>query len=77
MATSGTLISEDQARVIAGDWHGGQWTPLYAFSSSGTITSGIEREIISCMDTCMDDLLVDSLRDLLRFITAVTDNHNK
>jgi hypothetical protein len=34
-------IGEDRARRIAADWHGGQWTPLYAFASSGTVGAGL------------------------------------
>lgn len=32
-------------RDIAADWHGGQASPLYAFSSSGTVICGISSEI--------------------------------
>lgn len=30
------LISEEEARRIASEWHGGQWSALYAFASTGT-----------------------------------------
>ena len=31
-------MNEQEARQVACDWHSGQWSPLYAFCSSGTIT---------------------------------------
>jgi hypothetical protein len=43
------MLNESEARKIAGDWHGGQWSPLYAFCSSGTITPGIDSEISQCL----------------------------
>lgn len=32
------MITQQQARTIAGEWHDGQWTALYSFSSTGTVT---------------------------------------
>lgn len=32
------------AREVAADWHGGQFTALYAYSSSGSVTLGLSRE---------------------------------
>lgn len=32
-------------RRIASEWHGGQWTALYAFASSGHIGSDLQTEI--------------------------------
>ena len=42
-------ITEERAREIAGLWHGGQSTALYAFSSSGAILSYINSEIEECL----------------------------
>ncbi len=48
------MITESEARAIAADWHGGQWSPLYSFASSGSLakvagaigeTEGIVRDI--------------------------------
>lgn len=36
--------SVGELRRVAQDWHGGQWSPMYAFSSSGTVTSGLYGE---------------------------------
>lgn len=30
-------VKAEKARDIAYSWHGGQWTPLYAFASSGLV----------------------------------------
>lgn len=35
--------------ALAERWHGGQWSPLYAFLSTGTVTEGLSSEILSCM----------------------------
>lgn len=44
------IINEFEAREIASEWHGGQFTDLYAFSSSGhlaptTLEHEVQREI--------------------------------
>jgi hypothetical protein len=36
-------------RQTASEWHSGQYSPLYAFSSTGTITPGLEAEIFDCL----------------------------
>lgn len=36
-------------RRVAGDWHGGQGSALYAFASSGTVVPGITGEIRRCL----------------------------
>lgn len=35
-------ITLKTAQAIAADWHGGQWSALYAFASSGEITAAQE-----------------------------------
>jgi hypothetical protein len=34
---------------LASRWHSGQWSPLYAFLSTGTVTEGLSSEILSCI----------------------------
>lgn len=34
---------------LARDYHGGQWTDLYAYASSGTVACGLALEIFSCI----------------------------
>jgi hypothetical protein len=43
---------EYDPRLIASEWHGGQFRPLYALSSSGTIVDGLESEIVECLIFC-------------------------
>lgn len=38
-------ISVFRQRELAGQWHGGQWSALYAFCSSGAILVGLDTEI--------------------------------
>lgn len=38
------MIDRDTARRIAGDYHGGQGSALYAFASTGTYIPGAEHE---------------------------------
>jgi len=35
-------ITLKTAQTIAADWHGGQWSALYAFASSGKLNSAQE-----------------------------------
>jgi hypothetical protein len=39
----------DEAHRLACDWHGGQWSALYAFLSSGTVEHGLARELRTCL----------------------------
>ena len=43
-------------RELASHWHSGQWSALYAYSSSGTIEDidRLLREIYECIDMCED-----------------------
>lgn len=45
------MIRKPTARLIASEWHGGQWTNLYSFASTGTVrdTKGLVSEIRDCM----------------------------
>lgn len=38
------------ARKIASDWHGGQFSPLYALASTGTVVDGVAVEVRYCLD---------------------------
>ena len=71
------MITIEHARFIASEWHSGQWSPLYAFSSSGTITCGIVREINECLNAChliVNEEQIFELRSLLDFInSAITE----
>lgn len=49
-----TIISDEAARVIASQLHGGQDSPLYALSSSGAIVGGLLEEIDR--DMCNDKI---------------------
>lgn len=44
-------IGESEARHIAQDWHGGQWSALYAFASSGHLDAD---EALSEARACME-----------------------
>jgi hypothetical protein len=43
-------VDEFTAREIASEWHGGQFMPLYAYSSSGTIVDGLDSEIDAALN---------------------------
>ena len=55
-------------RQIAGDWHGGQWTALYAYSSTGTIIPGLLSEISECLK---DATRQRDRKDLERLYNAI------
>lgn len=46
--TFGDDVHCAELRQLAYDWHGGQWSPLYAFASSGAITEGLASEADRC-----------------------------
>lgn len=55
MARETNSIMDLTARSIACEWHGGQWSPLYALCSSGAIVEGVEAEITECLQSVADD----------------------
>ena len=56
-------------RNLAADWHGGQFSPLYAYASTGNIVEGLIEEIDECLAarerTAHDTYPLDAERDLL------------
>lgn len=42
-------MDETRAREIASWWHSGQWSPLYAFCSTGTRKDGLATEVRQCL----------------------------
>jgi hypothetical protein len=62
--------SINELREIASWWHGGQWSALYAFSSSGTITETLDIEIEECLPLAKTEVAESQLRDLLDFVRA-------
>ena len=42
-------VSERPYRDLAADWHGGQWSPMYAYASTGNIVDGLVAEIDECI----------------------------
>lgn len=42
------MIDETRAREIASWWHGGRWSALYAFCSTGTRTFDLQAEVRQC-----------------------------
>lgn len=61
-------LTPQRARSLAYEWHGGQWSPLYAFASSGLVQdqSKLLAEIKSCMPSTAEDQ-----RDLVRLYNYV------
>ena len=39
-------------RDLASEWHGGQWSALYAFASSGTVVASLASEAEECATLC-------------------------
>jgi hypothetical protein len=63
-------VDEISERYVASLWHGGQFSPLYAFASSGTIIDGLESEIEADLQnssaSATDLAQLRELRDYLR-----------
>jgi len=62
------MISEEKARRIASEWHGGKSSPLYAFSSSGTILDGLDYEIARSLDATTLATDMHELSALLEYV---------
>jgi hypothetical protein len=46
----GGEIHHSDASEIAGQWHSGQWSPLYALASTGHVDSSTEQEVSSLLN---------------------------
>ncbi len=42
------MLNESLYRELASQWHGGQWSALYSFASTGTIQPSLASEIVEC-----------------------------
>jgi hypothetical protein len=67
-------LHESDARRIASEWHGGQASPLYAFSSTGTILPGLLSEINQCIRESSGHDDIDELRLLRTYINQRTED---
>lgn len=66
-------IDEGEARTLAGYWHGGQTSPLYAFCSTGTITDGLTSEIESCLEHVASSSAKEELLQLKAYVMSVAN----
>ena len=64
------MITDLQAKKYSSEWHGGQWTALYALSSSGAIASTLDcgYEITECLNQNTDSIEEIKLARLLKYI---------
>jgi len=72
----GNIVEEyvdryERLRDIAYDWHGGQWSPLYAFASSG-IVEDIDSLVLD-INSALQEASEDDKADLLELINYVTE----
>lgn len=49
---SGKPLDSNAARIVAGWWHGGQWSGLYSFSSSGHVSARALSEVYADIAKC-------------------------
>lgn len=61
-------MTSEEARSLAYEWHGGQWSPLYAFASSGLVKepTALRNEIVSCLGVS-DSADREALKNLLAY----------
>ena len=66
------IIHSRKARELAYDWHGGQWSALYAAASSGLIEDlqALIREIDSCLVLAGTKADVRALNSLKRYFQS-------
>lgn len=71
-------ITEGEARRIASEWHSGQWSPLYAFSSSGIIEDkgSLLSEVEYCLTITEDTDELERLESLAQFVRDSDDTDN-
>jgi hypothetical protein len=50
-----------ELQEVAGHWHSGQWSALYAFCSSGTVVCGLSSEAAKCAQLADDMIEADKL----------------
>lgn len=62
------MFNESLYRELAGQWHGGQRSALYSFSSTGTALPSLASEIVECLSLAKT---VKERRDLERFYALV------
>lgn len=76
-------IEDFEAREIASKWHGGQSSPLYALASTGTVVSGADSEVRSCIRAVEADPdaynpgEIDRLKDLEAYCDALDPDRIK
>jgi hypothetical protein len=70
-----SVIDESAARKIAADFHGGQFSDLYAFASSGFIGESLASEIESDLRKFTEPENVRQLKQLLAFVLAHIAEH--
>jgi hypothetical protein len=74
----GHPISNGQARVIAAAWHGGQWSALYSFSSTGAVLENESdphgRDIVAELSREIDALTDAPEREELEALLAYVEN---
>lgn len=76
-----TLIgstTDIRARKIASEWHGGQWSPLYALASTGSIVEGITSEISHCLRDIETRAFIalENSDKMADFISLPSSKHN-
>lgn len=80
MSRAAIVDTDTQYRELAALWHGGMWSPLYAYCSSGSVVRGLCNEIRACIrqmdytETDYDPYLeVDALTDFLGHVAPIED----
>jgi hypothetical protein len=79
------MITDGQARRIAGEWHGGMSSDMYSFVSQGRITDGTQDEVeaevrhfrTQPLDLRESVAVVEALRDLTALLTYLEDSGHR
>lgn len=64
------MITLEEARNIAYDWHGGMWSGLYSFASTGKFCEAALQDARECYDGRMSREDEVELRSLIEFLEA-------
>lgn len=67
-------MSKSESVLTASQWHGGQWSALYSFASTGYVWDEDHRSLLTCeVEKCLRtsnlaDAEAEALSDLLAYV---------
>ena len=76
-AGKGKTISLAKAKEIASHWHGGQWSALYQFASSGKVLNENFHRYLNELPNPESNLTTKDKNDIVKLITYIYHEHKR